>query len=118
MIMYFIMAFLGLALKTLQKIQGLKRTFEKSNEQFLLSKYFKSEAIALAISILIIGIVTFTVDEIAKFKPQVLVYVKLFFVAVGWMGTDIMLALLGGAKSYILKIIDHKTNIADDKVNP
>jgi hypothetical protein len=114
-IFYFIAGLLGVAFKTLQKISSLQKTYEKSNEVFVWRKYWAGEWVALSSSILVVAIASITIDEIVTFRPQVLTYVRLFFVAIGWMGTDILLAVLGKSKGYIMNIIDRKTNIADAK---
>lgn len=114
-LIYILAGILGVAFKTTQKIMGLQKTFAKSNEVFVFSKYIKGEAGAILSSIIAVIIAAISIDEIAAFRPQVLTYVRLFFVAVGWMGADILISLLGTAKKYILNIIDRKTNVADGK---
>lgn len=98
------------------KIPENRKLFVKANEQFSLKKYWASDwniivgAFAVGI-MLIIGL-----DQLIKWKPGVLDYVKWFFAGVGAL-CSIIAGRWSNCKKYISDIIDRKTNIADSVTN-
>lgn len=115
MIWYLLCGLLGLLFVTLAKMNSVQKDFEVANQTFVLKKFFEKEATGIAMSILVIIIMAVTVSEWIKVKPIFADYVKIIFVMGGAIGSWAFLLLLGKSKTYIRKIIDEKTNIADGK---
>lgn len=93
-----------------------RKLFKKANEDFSIKKYWASDwniiiGAAVVGAMLIIGL-----DQLIKWKPGVLDYVKWFFGGVGALCSTIS-GRWSNCKRYISDIIDKKTNIADSVTN-
>lgn len=106
-------ALLGLLFVTLNKMQSCKKDFKVANEEFVISRFFKDELIAILMSLTFIVLMAITVKEWIHVKPIVEDYVTVIFALGGAIGSYAFLVFLGGSKKYIRQIVDKKTNIAD-----
>jgi len=97
------------------KLPAIKKRAEAANTTLSLSEYLKSDWLALSGSLLTVIICVFILDEITKFRPSILEWIKFFFIFLGYTGSSILQSALGRADKEIRNIIDVKTNIADGK---
>ena len=97
------------------KMPALKRRSKAANKPFEPLSVFKDDWLGIAASGLTVIITTYLLEEFAGFSPYIMQYVKFFFVAVGFMGSSFLLSVLSKADKAINKVIDRKSNIADDK---
>lgn len=116
MLLNFLAGFLGLLFVTLHKIQDMKKDFAIANQKFVLKKFFQDELIGILMSFIVIILMAITVKEWMNVSPKVADYVTIIFALGGAIGSWAFLLLLGGSKKYIRRIVDEKTNIADEKI--
>lgn len=98
------------------KLPRLKKRFKAANVEFSFKAYLKGDALALISSLVTVIIVVYLLDELAGLKPAILDYVKFLFVFVGYSGSSLLIGALGKADTYVNKIINEKTDIADEKI--
>lgn len=97
------------------KIPKLQKRFKTANLEFSLKEYIKGDYPALLSSLVTVFTCAYVLDEIVGVKPEILEFVKFFFVFVGYSGSSLLVSALSKADSYVNKIIDEKTNRADEK---
>lgn len=97
------------------KLPAVKKRAEAANVAFSVKEYLKADWLALISSVLTLIICVYVLDEITKFRPSILDWIKFFFVFIGFTGSSILIHALGRADKTIRDIVDVKTNIADGK---
>ncbi len=95
------------------KIPELRKMYANANEDFVWSKYWKSDWNTIIGTQLIGVALVIGFDQITHWKPWIVDYTKWFFGAFGAWGSSIVVAKGSAAKKYIMRVIDNKTNIAD-----
>lgn len=115
-IQYFSAGLFGIAFHILIKVKALKNRAEIANENFSLFLYLKKDWISVIISIVTVVIAAFIFDEVVRFRPAVADYVKFFFIAVGYMGSSVLQAVLSKSERQIMEVINQKTNVADKAI--
>lgn len=110
-------ALVGMALQTVLKMKSLQDKARVANMEFKLRQYFIDDWLSITASILTIVLFLLFLDNILKWKPAVVDYVKIGFAFVGYTGSDIASRLFGVVNKKINNVIDVKTNIADGKAN-
>jgi uncharacterized membrane protein len=110
----FLIALVGMALQTVLKMKSLQDKARAANVEFKLRQYFSNDWISIIASLLTIIMFTLFVDNILKWKPAVVDYIKIGFAFVGYTGSDIASRLFGVINKKINNVIDVKTNIADN----
>lgn len=108
--------FLGIAVQVILKLIALRNRSAAANTPFRVADYFTDDWLTLLLSIVTVVIGVYVLDELIAYKPEVASYVKFFFIAVGYMGSSILHMILSVTEKKILKVIDVKTDIADDTV--
>lgn len=106
---------LGILFHLILNINKTKKRFNVANLEFDFGMYVKGEIWALIASLLTVVIATYLIDELANFRPEILEWIKFFFVFVGYSGSSLLVGILGKANSYVNKVVDAKTDIADEK---
>jgi hypothetical protein len=106
---------LGQGFQIIVKLIAIKKRSKAANHEFKAADYFKDDWLSIVAAFFTVLISVFLLDELTKFHPEIVNYVKFFFVATGYAGGSVLNALLGNTEKKILSIIDHKTNIADGK---
>lgn len=109
----FLVALVGMALQTALKMKSLQDKSRAANIEFKASQYFRQDWLSIAASILTIIMFVLFIDNILKWKPAVIDYVKVGFAFVGYTGSDIASRLFGVLNKKINNVIDTKTNISD-----
>jgi hypothetical protein len=105
---------LGQALQILWiKIPDLKTRAKLANQQFIFKDWWSSDWNLVLGTFVCGAIAILGLDELIRWKPEVLDYVKWFFAALGFGGSNLVLAKLSKYTKYFNQIIDEKTNIAD-----
>lgn len=116
MMFNFLAGFLGIVFQNLVKAASLKKIFDASNEKFVWGKFFNGEFISILSSVTFVIILAVCLPEILNYRPDLIKLVRITFLFGGAIGSFAFTYFLGKSKRYITKIIDDKTNIADDKV--
>ena len=98
------------------KLPAIKKRAEAANTTLSLKDYLKTDWLSLASSFLTLIICVYIIDEITKFRPSILEWIKFFFLFIGYTGSSILQSALGRADKEIRNIVDVKTNIADNKI--
>lgn len=110
----FAIALIGMALHIALKMKSLQDKARAANVTFKVRQYFKDDWLSITASLLTILMFLMFVDNIMKWKPALVDFVKLFFAFVGYTGSDIASRLFGVLNTKINNVIDAKTNIADN----
>lgn len=109
-----LMLILGqLAQLFLMKIPDMKKQARIANAQFIWKDWWVADwnlvmGTAVLGSMALIGL-----DEIFHWKPEIMVYVKWFFAAIGALGSYIVMAKWSKYAAYFDTVIDVKTNELD-----
>lgn len=109
----FAVALVGMALQTVLKIDSLQKKARAANVKFGPQDYFKNDWLSIAASILTIILFLMFLDNLLKWKPAIIDFVKILFAFVGYTGSDIASRLFSVVNNKINSIIDVKTNKAD-----
>jgi hypothetical protein len=109
----FTVAIIGMLIQTVLKIKSIQDKANSGNIQFSPLTYFKKDWLSITGSLLTIILFLFFVDNILKWKPAVIDYIKIFFAFVGYTGSDIASRLFGVINKRINAAIDVKTNVSD-----
>jgi len=99
----------------LLKLPAMKKRAENANTDFKVSEYLKNDWLTIAGSFITVFVAIFVLDELLAMKPSVAKWVKFFFVFVGYTGSSILQGIFSKTETQIQKVIDVKTNIADNK---
>ena len=109
----FAVALVGMALQTALKMKSLQDKSRAANIEFKAVQYFRQDWLSITASVLTIIMFLLFLDNILKWKPTVIDYVKIGFAFVGYTGSDIASRLFGVLNKKINNVIDTKTNISD-----
>lgn len=105
--------FAGCLIAILIKIQQLKAKSKVANHAFSLKDYFSDDYPSIILSFVVVVVSVIAGDELLRFKPALVDYLKWFYVFVGFGGTVPLLAVFSVFNRKIMAVIDIKTNIAD-----
>lgn len=97
------------------KIPSVKERARVANMSFSVWEYLKDDFTSIASSVVGIIAYTYSLREIVGYKPDILSYITVLSIAVGFMGSSLFIALLGRASKVINQVVDVKTDIADKK---
>jgi hypothetical protein len=111
----FAVALVGMALHTALKMKSLQDKARLANVEFKLRNYFAQDWLSITASILTIILFLFFIDNILKWKPSVLDYLKILFGFIGYTGSDIASRLFSVVNKKINTAIDYKTTVADEQ---
>lgn len=111
----FCVALVGMALQTVLKMKSLQDKAKAANLTFKPITYFREDWLSITASILTIILFLLFLDNILKWHPAVVNYIKIGFAFVGYTGSDIASRLFSVVNRKINDVIDVKTNIADAK---
>lgn len=115
----FAAAFLGMVFHvTAVKIPGVKKSASVANMQFTYSGFFQDELAAILANVCVILIWVVILDELIKYKPDILPYIIGISVLIGFSGSSLLLAVLGKAQAKINSIVNVKTDISDQVEPP
>jgi hypothetical protein len=109
----FLIGLLGIAFQTMIKIKLLNDKAKAANVAFKVKDYFTQDYPTIILNLIVLCVCILSFDEIMKFKPAILDYVKFFYFFVGFTGAAIFNALLSNVNKKLMKTIDEKTNVAD-----
>lgn len=105
---------LGIIFHQLMKVSSLRKRSIAANRPFSVSEYLKDDILSIASSVLTLVIAIFVLDELVKFKPTIMEYIKFFFASIGYMGSSVLQIVFSNTEKKILAIVDEKTNKADN----
>jgi amino acid permease len=108
-------ALVGMALQTVLKLKSLQDKARAANLTFKPGLYFREDWLSITASVLTIILFLLFLDNILKWKPVIVDYIKIGFAFVGYTGSDIASRLFSVVNKKINDVIDVKTNIADAK---
>lgn len=103
-----------MALQTALKMKSLQDKARAANVEFKIRQYFSNDWLSIVASILTIIMFLLFLDNIMKWKPVIVDYVKIGFAFIGYTGSDIASRLFSVVNKKINDVIDTKTNIADN----
>src|ERR1700752_174560 len=85
----FLIALVGMALQTILKIKSIQQKAIAANIKFSIADYFKQDWGSILASLLKIILFLLILDNILKWQPGVVDYLKIGFAFVGWTGSDL-----------------------------
>lgn len=104
--MCFLLGSLGLLFHLFAvKIPAVKSRAKAANVPFTMGNYFKEDYLAIIASFITIVIAVFLLDEIIGYKPELIKYLKFFFVFIGYTGSSLLIGALGKADGLIKEIV-------------
>jgi len=109
----FAVALVGMALHTALKMKGLQDKAHLANVEFKARSYFAKDWLSIVASVLTIILFLLFVDNILKWKPAIIDYIKIGFGFLGYSGSDIASRIFGVVNKRLNAAIDYKTTIAD-----
>lgn len=109
----FVVALVGMALQTALKMKGLQDKARMANVEFKARSYFVQDWLSIVASFLTIILFLLFIDNILKWKPAVIDFVKIGMAFVGYTGSDIASRIFGVVNKKINTAIDYKTSVAD-----
>ncbi len=104
---------LGLIFALLLQLKAQKDKAKVANLQFTASGFFEDEWINILLSLITIIIGLVFIPWVVGWKPSYIPFVRPAFLPIGYMGTDIILKLLGVVSKRLNSAIDYKTDISD-----
>ena len=109
----FLVALVGMTLQTILKIKSIQQKAIAANIKFAISDYFKQDWGSILASFVTVVLFLLILDDILKWQPSIVNYVKIGFAFVGWTGSDLANRLFSVIDGKIRDIIDTKANKAD-----
>jgi len=116
-IIYLLAGFLGVFVHSCLRANSLVKDAKTANIKFTVSDYLQKDFLGIAMSIAMVFVWLLIFPEVAKVRPNVLIFTRITFFAMGLLGSYIAQIVFGKAKGYIRSIVDRKTNIADNITN-
>lgn len=104
---------LGILFQIVVKLVGLKRRSKAANKPFHPGDYFVDDWLSIVSSVLAVIIFIVCLENLAHWKPAIMQYVQMIFIAVGYMGSSLINAALSKSEKQLLEVIDKKTNYGD-----
>lgn len=96
------------------KIPSVKKRDRAANLEFSFKEYWKQEWNIIIGNQVLGAVVIIGLDQLVAWKPFILDYVKWFFVAVGAVGSTVIMSKFSTYEKKVLNIVDVKTNVADE----
>jgi hypothetical protein len=109
----FAIALIGMALHMALKMKSLQDKARAANVVFKARQYFHDDWLSILGSLLTIFMFLLFIDNVLKWKPALIDFVKIFFAFVGYTGSDIASRLFGVLNTKINSVIDQKANALD-----
>lgn len=107
----------GVLFHCLLKLNHLLNAARVANMNFRAWKdYWKKDAVSIFLSFLSVGIWYLIFGEVSAKYPALQGYTITSFVVMGAMGSYLIQLGLSTAQKRINDVVDHKTNIADNKI--
>lgn len=106
-------ALVGMALQIVLKLKSLQDKAAAANVEFNARIYFRKDWLSTVASLLTIILFLLFIDNILKWKPAVVDFLKIFFGFVGYTGSDIASRLFSVVNKQINNVIDLKTGPND-----
>src|ERR1044072_8533346 len=101
-------ALVGMFLQTALKMKSLQDKARAANIESKVRQYFANDWLSITASVLTIVMFLMFLDNILKWKPVIVDYVKIGFAFVGYTGSDIASRLFGVVNKKINNVIDEK----------
>lgn len=95
------------------KLPALKKRCNAAGKDFSVRDYVKDDWLALSSSVLSLLISIVVLDEVVKFKPFIVEYLKFFFVFVGYTGSSVLQSILGKTDRALNKMINDSPDLAN-----
>lgn len=102
-------ALVGMALQIVLKLKSLQDKATAANVEFNVGIYFRKDWLSTIASLLTIILFLLFIDNILKWKPAIVDFLKIFFGFVGYTGSDIASRLFSVVNKQINNVIDFKT---------
>lgn len=102
-------ALVGMALQIVLKLKSLQDKAAAANVEFNVRIYFRKDWLSTIASLLTIILFLLFIDNILKWKPAIVDFLKIFFGFVGYTGSDIASRLFSVVNKQINNVIDLKT---------
>lgn len=96
------------------KLPSVKEQYRVGNKAFSIQQYLADDWIALGGSLVTLIAFVLFIDEVLKWKPAIIDYIKFLFFFIGYTGSSVLLALLSQATKKINSVVDIKTNELDE----
>ncbi len=113
-LIYIIAGLLGVFIHSCLRANSLVKDAKTANIPFTVRDYLEKDFLGIAVSVGMVFVWLLIFPEVAKVRPNVLIFTRITFFAMGLLGSYIAQIVFSKAKGYIRSIVDKKTNIADN----
>lgn len=114
-LIFFAIGVIGVAFHCVAKFISLQKDAKAANVDLSIKCYLTKDAASITLSFLSVLIWLFLFGEVAQKYPQIESFTRTSFAVMGVMGSWVIQLFMSKTKGYIKKIVDEKTNIADNK---
>jgi len=113
-LIFIITGLLGVFVHCCLRANSLITDAKNANINFTVKDYIEKDFLGISVSVAMVFVWLLVFPEVAKVRPNVLIYTRITFFAMGLLGSYIAQIVFTKAKGYIRSVIDKKTNIADN----
>jgi len=99
------------------KMYSLSQDYKKANMEFSSRQYMKDDKYALIADAICSLVLVYIVDEWVD-NEYIIGKIKTGFILIGFTGSYVLMYFASAAKKKFRKVVDEKTDIADEKTNP
>jgi len=112
---FILLGFLGVIAHSLFKANSLQKDAKVANIEFGIIHYLKCDWFGISLSFIAVFVWVFVFGEVGAKYPLILDYVRCSFFGMGFFGSYLIQSFNSKGKTYIRKVVDEKTDIADNK---
>lgn len=98
------------------KIPSAKTRAAAANIKFTVGDFISTEIAGIASSVLAVALILLMAGELLNIRPDAKNWVITIFAFIGFAGSSILLAIFNKVNTQINKVVDIKTDIADNKI--
>lgn len=98
------------------KVPAAQSRAKSANISITLGKIINTELTGIITNLLAIAILLLIAGEGLNFKPELQTWIVTIFAFCGFTGSTLLLALFGKINGQINKVVDIKTDMADNKI--
>lgn len=95
------------------KMRSMQIKARLANVEFSLKSYLQDDWIVIVGNVVTVLICLFVTGEVVSLKPEIIFYLRMGFVFIGYTGSDILNRIFSVANKKLNSAIDYKTTQAD-----
>ena len=108
---------LGLLFSIVYKYVRINQRAKTANEKVSFKQYLSDDWGGMILNLLGVFIILVIIPDAINYNPKVGLFLSALFVLAGFGGGNIVATALSKSDKRVMKIIDRKTDVADDKTS-